>query len=547
MKNKTVWLVILLLVAVAVTPPSPAQAQACDYWVAPAPAGSDSNPGSFAQPWATLDYASSQVFTLGGANCTVWLKDGVYTGQFNMDERFSTLITFKAVNPYKAVLQYSGPTLEVVGARNMLFEGFEFRHTGAGASPLLVFVERSGDDWSEYITFRNNIFHDSYNNDLLKILDGARFITVENNIFYNQGASEQHMDVNSVTDVTIQDNIFFNDFAGSGRANPGNAKHFIVIKDSNENDDGLTGSERIVVRRNVFLNWQGGVEAFIQVGNDGKTYFEARDIRVENNLMIGNSPIETGAVFGVAGARDVTFASNTIVGNLPSSSYAFRIVTKGSNPNNLNIFFYNNIWSDPTTTMGDGQFSEGSPSVTNNLILDNNLYWNGGAAIPPGDLVSPLVADSHRVVANPGLATDQSAIVLPRWNGSSFLSGNGTVREEFERLVGQYGYIPFYSLAIDRANSLHAPVDDILGHYRGPNADLGAYEYNGVPGHLTYLPIILANNAQGSLLGPANKTAACQPAMICPGLVGPVNGSKPFSLWGRMSAFLSRAFNLSLH
>ena len=73
------------------------------------------------------------------------------------------------------------------------------------------------DDWSEDVVFRNNIFHDSWNNDILKINNGARRVTVEGNVFYNQTGSDEHMDVNSVTDVVIQDNIFFNDFAGSGR------------------------------------------------------------------------------------------------------------------------------------------------------------------------------------------------------------------------------------------------------------------------------------------------------------------------------------------
>jgi len=42
----------------------------CEYWAAPAPAGNDSNPGTFAQPWETLDYASQRVLQLGGSNCT---------------------------------------------------------------------------------------------------------------------------------------------------------------------------------------------------------------------------------------------------------------------------------------------------------------------------------------------------------------------------------------------------------------------------------------------------------------------------------------------
>jgi hypothetical protein len=484
MIHRLVMVAIVTAIITSLISISPARAQTCEYWVAPAPEGSNGSPGTFTQPWATLNYASARVLALGGNNCTVWLEDGIYPGLFNLDERFLTPTTFKAINPYKAVLQNNGTTLELSGARNMIFEGFEFRHSNPIASPIVVYVSRKGSDWAEYITFRNNIFHDSYNNDLLKILDGSRFITVENNIFYNQGASEQHMDVNSVTDVTIQDNIFFNDFAGSGRSNANNTKHFIVIKDSNDNTDGLEGSERITVRRNIFLSWEGGIETFVQVGNDGKPYYEAKDVRVENNLMIGNASNVMDTAFGVSGGRNVTFANNTIVGDLPSSAYAFRIRIKGSNPKNQNIYFYNNVWSDPTGTMGanhpgdTNQFSAGDPSQTNNLILDNNLYWNGGAAIPPGDLVSPLVADGRRLVANPGLNTNQTTIILPRWNGSSFLSGNTSIRHEFERLVELYGQIPNGSPAIDKADPTLAPADDILGHSRGPMNDLGAYERN---------------------------------------------------------------------
>jgi hypothetical protein len=465
---------LVLMILTTLVSVSPVQAQGCEYWVAPT--GSNSNPGTSAQPWATLEHASGRVMALQGSNCTVWFKDGVYTGYASLEERFSTLITFKAVNPYKAVLQNTGTVLDLSGAKNMVFEGFEIRHSSPSAGEIVVYVARSGNDWAENIIFRNNIFHDSYNNDLLKILDGSRFVTVENNIFYNQAEGEQLIDVNSVTDVTIQDNIFFNDFAGSGRVNGNDTKHYIVIKDSNEGEDGLLGSERITVRRNVFLNWQGAEEFFVQVGNDGKSYYEAKEVRVENNLLIGNSSIEMSAPFGVAGARDVTFANNTIVGNLPASSFAARIVLKGSNPVNQNIFFYNNIWSDPTRTMGD--FSSGSPSEVSNLALDNNLYWNGGASIPSGEQISPTSADAHRVVANPGLNTNQSSVTLPRWNGTSFLSGSGSVRQEFERLVDLYGQLPFGSPAIDRANPSLAPVDDILGHYRGATAEIGAYEYN---------------------------------------------------------------------
>jgi hypothetical protein len=462
----------------------------CDYWVAPAPAGDDANPGSQAQPWATLQHAAE---TIPDAGCTVWFESGVYGGENQVEVRLQTPATFKALTPYQAILENNGPTLSLRGARNLIFEGFEFRHTDpATGKHVIETARKSGTDiWTEQVIFRNNIIHDSYNNDLLKIQNGSRFITVENNVFYNQGANEQHMDVNSVTDVIIQDNLFFNDFAGSGRPNPGDTKHFIVIKDSNEAGDGLEGSERITVRRNVFLNWQGEIATFIQVGNDGKAYHEAEDVLIENNLLIGNAPAVVSAAVGMRGVKNVTVRNNTVSGDLPAKAYAFRAEIIDLNPTNENIFFFNNIWSDPAGTMGapspedSNEFSDGDPAQSNNLVLDNNLYWNGGGAIPPGELVSPLADDARRVVADPLLNVDQSDVLLPRWIGDSFLSGNPAVRDEFVRLVETYGLAPAGSPALGQADPNHAPADDILGRPRPAKPALGAYDYQPAPGTAT--------------------------------------------------------------
>ncbi len=484
----------------------------CARWVAPEPEGSDSNPGTFAEPWATMEYASANVPDDG---CTVWFKDGTYSGLNNLKERFTTMTTFKAETPYLAILENDGLAIELDGVRNMAFEGFQLRHNGPVSGDYIVIMDRSGDIWSENVIFRNNIFYDSYNNDLLKIRDGSRFVTVENNIFYNQGESDQHIDVNGVTDVVIQDNIFFNDFAGSGRTDESNTKHFIVVKDSNDSSDGLEGAERITIQRNIFLNWEGDAETFVQIGNDGKPYHEAEMVWVVNNLMIGNSDNLANAAFGVRGAKDVTFANNTIVGDLPAKAYAFWINITGDNPLNQNIAFYNNIWADPTGTMGaadsgdENKFSTGDAAVTINLVLHNNLYWNGGAAIPSGEPASPT-DDDQRLIADPELNTDQSGVVLPRWQGTAFLSGNTTIRQEFERLVDLYGRLPSTSPAIGQADRTFAPADDILGNYRGGVAEMGAFEYDTVTlDERQYLPLIFraaasAGTSQATL--PANKT-----------------------------------------
>jgi hypothetical protein len=124
-------------------------------------------------------------------------------------------------------------------------------------------------------------------------------------------------------------------------------------------------------------------------------------------------------------------------------------------------------------------FSSGDPASVTGFVLDNNLYWNGGAAIPSGDVGSPTSTDAHRVVADPLLNNDQNGIALPRWNGSTFAGGSSSIREEFVRLVNSYGQIQPGSAAIDRALPSQAPWMDILGQPRGSAPDLGALEAGG--------------------------------------------------------------------
>jgi hypothetical protein len=348
----------------------------------------------------------------------------------------------------------------------------------------VAIADRRDDTWSENITFRDNIFHDSYGDDLLKLHNGVRNATVDGNVFYNQGGNEQCIDVNSVTDVEIHDNIFFGDYSASDREPDDPAKHFIVVKDSNEDDDGLEGARDVAIRRNVFLSWDGGIETFVKMGNDGKPYHEAHEVVVENNLVVGNSSTPADAAFGVRGARDVVFNNNTVVGDLPANSFAYRIHLAGDNPVNEDIRFTNNIWADPTGTMGsdgdgsDNDFADGDPDDVTGLVNDTNLYWNGGAVVPDGVGSNPMDDDPHAITAEPGLPTDHTDIVLPVWDGEHFVSGNTAIRDELVRIVNAYGAIDMTGAAVDAADPATAAADDILGRRRD-TADLGAYETDG--------------------------------------------------------------------
>lgn len=475
--SRTVNAVLLVASALLIFSLVPAVAgaqTACERWVSTS--GSDSAEGSAASPWRTMTHAAEAVPDSG---CTVWFAPGVYRGANEVQRRFVTQVTFRSSQRYKAVMEHDSTVLDVDGAHKVAFEGFEFRHSGPTASGHVVIVDRDNGDniWAEDIAFRDNIFHDSYDNDLLKIHAGVRRAVVSNNVFYNSGTSEQHMDVNSVTDVVIQDNVFFNDFAASGRPISTETKAYIVVKDSGGNNDGQIGAERIKIRRNLFLNWQGGREALIQIGNDGKPYHEADDVDVESNLFLLNSSVKVTAAVGIRGARDVSVVNNTVVGDEPASGFAYLLTTSGDNPDNENVVFANNIWSSPGGAMD--KISTGDSGVTQGLRLTNNLYWNGGQPIPAGD-AGGLADDEDPVVANPRLpAVD--GVILPVWTGNSFVSGATSIRSEFVRLALRYTEPASNSPVIDRADPALASSIDVVGGRRDSSPDIGAREVGTQP------------------------------------------------------------------
>lgn len=209
---------------------------------------------------------------------------------------------------------------------------------------------------------------------------------------------------------------------------------------------------------------------------------------LENNLMLGNATNVMRSAFGVKGCKNITFRNNTISGDLPSLAYAMRLNLEGSNLVNNNINFYNNVWSDQTTTMGaeapdrPNDFSDTPPADTQSFVLHNNLYWNGGAAIPESS--SELINysnDSSGVIANPQLAAP-TGITLPRWqeNTNQFADGSLTIRAVFTQLASYAAAVPGSPL-IDRADTAFAPADDVLGNIRSAQKDIGAFELGGTP------------------------------------------------------------------
>jgi hypothetical protein len=458
-------------------------AQAATYHVAVD--GDDSiGTGSSAAPWATITYALDSVED----GSVIDVHPGTYTGRIRIRGTFVTGVTVRSQIPYTAKLRNNDTVITAYsdpgGVRGITIEGFDIAHSGSGAGALVVHIDGGGNNDVTNITLKNNILHDSYNNDILKINNACTNILVSGNVFYNQTGSDEHIDINSAAGVIVEDNIFFNDFEGSGRVNSNDTSSFIVIKDSNGSENLFLGSHDITVRRNVFLNWQGSSGAnFVLAGEDGQPFYEAYDVLVENNLMLGNSAHVMRSPFGVKGCRDITFRNNTVSGDLPSLAYGMRLNREGSNLANNNIRFYNNIWSDQSGTMGaeddsrPNDFSDTPVLDTLSFILNSNLYWNGGVPVPEdGSELINYTDDSLRVVADPKIPAPVN-VVLPRWqeNDGQFGDGSNTIREAFQRLVN-YAVPTSGSSVVGRANSTFAPADDILGNLRSIPKNIGAFE-----------------------------------------------------------------------
>jgi MYXO-CTERM domain-containing protein len=207
------------------------------------------------------------------------------------------------------------------------------------------------------------------------------------------------------------------------------------------------------------------------------------DALVENNLFIGNSPAQQAAPMQFKGVQGVEVRANTVVGDFVAGAFGFRIGTEQDNLPITDIVVRQNVFDDPTGTMADRLFNIYGDYDLGTFVLDHNLYWNEGNALPSGGALTPA-DDSNAVEADPGLPDDQVDIVLPRWDLEQgvFESGEATVRDEFLRLVETYGALADGSAAIAAADPAHMPTVDIRGYPRDAQPDLGAYEHGAQDG-----------------------------------------------------------------
>lgn len=431
--------------------------------------------GSAAAPWATISHAVSSA----PDGSVIDVGPGDYNGASDLEGIFAEGIVVRAVPSYGARLRHSATVVTLARIQGLVLEGFDIAHTGPGADPIVVHVrdelgDVGGTDYPTRIVLRDNIIHDSYNNDLLKIDSGVRGVEIEGNVFFNQGPLDEQLDINAASEVAARRNIFFNDFEATGRLAMQDTASFVIVKDANGADDEIQGASEVDIDGNIFMRWQGTAAAnFLLLAERGNPIYEARGVLVQNNLMVGDGGDPMRAPFGIKGATDVVFRNNTVVGDIPANAFAFRFNVEGESPPNDGISLFNNIWSSPSGAIDDLTDTE-LASPLENFVLDTNLYWNGGAAVPNDDtdLVNAS-SDANAVLADPQI--DTAPLQSPVWDPQTELFGGGypTICAAFDGLVARHGTPAAGGAAVDAARPDQLPQQDILGQQR-TSADLGA-------------------------------------------------------------------------
>ena len=414
----------------------------------------DAGDGSAERPWASITRAVLSV----PDGSTVLVAPGLYEGMINPSRRFDAGIVVRSEVPYRAALRNSGAVIRVSGLSGVTFEGFDISQYPDSPVASVVHITSGVRGIPLRIVLRNNILHDSYGAALLRCNDDANTVRIEGNLFYNSSSQLAH--IADGPDLVVERNVFFQDLGAAGRAT--DTSDSMVLSE----DNGF-GAMQHTIRGNVFMHWQGRPRSsFIEVRRP-------TGVIVENNLMLGTSPIPMRAPFSVSGASDVVFRNNTVVGEFPGDAFGFYVDDAGRALGGDGLSFFNNIWSSPGGTMM--RLAVIAPEHVSSPRIGSNLYYNGGMTVPedPAQALNPS-DDASAVLADPRLGAPSSG-PLPTWDGTRFADGSTTICEVFERAVRRSGLPAADGPAVGAADPSESAPDDVLGRARRTDT-IGAAE-----------------------------------------------------------------------
>ena len=397
-------------------------AGATTYYVAPPPSGNDGNPGTLAQPWATLQQAADTV----GPGDTVQVRAGNYVGGYFETSGTAALpITLEAYPGESPAITDDNPTtpdgINLEGASYMIVQGFTVNdRTRAGIRAVLC----------EHVTIRDNTMDQ---NGVWGILTGfCDDLLIENNMTSHSGEQHGIYVGNSGDRPVIRGNVIFGN----------NANGIHMNGDVSQGGDGII-SDATVENNVIYDNGLGGGSG---INCDG-----VQDSLIRNNLIYDehSSGISLYQIDGGGPSTGNRVLDNTVL-IASNGRWALNIQDGAANTTARN----NILWNDHSFRGSLDISADSLPGFTddNNAVMDRFTSDGGDNVLTLAEWQQQTGQDAHSFVARPAQLSIDAASNDYRLSATSPALDSGETRAD----------VP----------------TDILGVVRpqGAGFDVGAYE-----------------------------------------------------------------------
>ena len=384
------------------------------------PSGSDSNPGTAALPWQTLQKAANSV----NPGDTVTVRAGDYVGfDLRRDGTSSAPIVFQA-DPGVNIVQRNATTADGInleGADYITIDGFTVNGMPRAGIRSVT---------NQHVTIRNN-----------------------------------HADANGYWGIFtgFSDDLLIENNVTSHSVN----QHGIYVSNS---------GDRPVIRGNTSWGNAGAgihMNGDISQGGDGII----SSALVENNVIYDNGRLG-GSGINCDGVQNSRIQNNLIYNNHASGISLYRIDGGGSSTSNVVV---NNTVVQASDGRWALNIQNAS---TSNLVLNNVLYNNHsfrGSVDISSDSLPGFVSDYNAVMDRFTTNGGNTILTLAQWQSTTGQDGHSLVAtpsQLFVNVAANDYHLSATSPAIDAGTSQSAPAKDLENNPRpsGSGWDIGAYE-----------------------------------------------------------------------
>ncbi|MCS7459823.1 right-handed parallel beta-helix repeat-containing protein [Paenibacillus doosanensis] len=391
--------------------PPKASAAGTEYYVSPT--GNDSNAGTLASPWKTLQHAADTAVP----GSTVYVRGGTYNKKLSITRSGSAAagpITFTNYASELPVIDGTGLSVteeeglvQIIDASYITVKGFEIRNFTTSTRnkvPVGIYVEGAGSG----ISLLNNKVHDIKNT---ATPTGSDLLGRDAHGIAVYGSKKS-----PISGITIDGNELYNLVLGSSESLVvnGNVDTFAITNNLVHDNDNI------------------GIDV---IGFEGTAPSEAND-QARNGLVKGNVvynissnnnpsygktlPNGSNAADGiyVDGGKDTVIEQNYSYNN----DIGIEIASEHKNHSTSNITVRNNIvYNNRYTGIAMGGYDTNRGSTTDCKIVNNTLYKNDTVGLNGGQLLVQYDTKNN-VIKNNIMAASSSNYLI--YNGYTQNTGN---------------------------------------------------------------------------------------------------------------------------